>query len=177
MTQMLEHLTADLVQELIDQSIRRIEDNTPRILKCLTELSQEEIWNHPNESSNSVGNIILHICGNVTQYILSSLGGIEDIRERDKEFNTTGGITKHELINRLTGTLAQAVKIIGQQSEESLMKKRMVQGFQLSGIGIIVHVVEHYSYHTGQIAFWTKLLKNKDLAFYGGTNLNTRNSM
>ena len=79
------------------------------------------------------------------------------------------------MINKLAATLAQTVKIIGQQSEESLMKKRMVQGFQLSGIGIVVHVVEHYSYHTGQIAFWTKLLKNKDLAFYGTTNLNTRN--
>ena len=51
-----------------------------------------------------------------------------------------------------------------------------VQGFQLSGIGIVVHVVEHYSYHTGQISFWTKQLKNKDLRFYAGLDLNVQNN-
>lgn len=161
--------------EFIDQSTRRLEDNTPRILKCMAELNEEDVWKRPNESSNSIGNMILHICGNVTQYIIASLGGIVDRRERDKEFSATGGVTKHELATRLTDTLSQAVEIIKRQKEESLLEKRTVQGFQLTGIGIVIHVVEHYSYHTGQIAFWTKLLKNKDLAFYGARNLNIRN--
>jgi len=166
----------ELISEFIDQSIRRIEDNTPRILKCLAELNEEEVWKHPNESSNSVGNLILHVCGNITQYILASLKGIEDTRERDKEFSTNGGMTKQELIHRLTTTCSQAVDVIALQNEKGLVGKRMVQGFNLSGVGIIIHVVEHYSYHAGQIAFWTKLLKNKDLAFYGNTNLNIRNN-
>jgi uncharacterized damage-inducible protein DinB len=167
----------ELISEFVDQSVRRIEENTPRILKCLNDLTDEEVWKHPNASSNSAGNIILHICGNVTQYILSSLGGIEDTRERDKEFSAAGGMTKPELISKLTNTVSQAVEVIRRQDEESLTKKRMVQGFQLSGIGIIIHVVEHYSYHTGQIAFWTKHLKDKDLAFYGTRNLNIKNSL
>lgn len=166
----------NLVAEFLDQSARRMEENTPRILKCLSELSEEEVWKHPNESLNSVANLILHVCGNITQYIISSLGGAEDKRERDREFSASGGIRKQELITRLTETVSQATKIIRGQDERSLLGVRMVQGFQLTGIGIIVHVVEHYSYHSGQIAFWTKLLKGKDLGFYKGMNLNIRNS-
>ena len=60
-------------------------------------------------------------------------------------------------------------------SEEELMRKRMVQGFEYSGIGIIIHVTEHFSYHTGQIAFWTKQLKNKDLGFYADRDLEIKN--
>lgn len=164
-----------LVAEFIDQSVRRMEENTPRILKCMDELGEEEVWKRPNESSNSTGNVILHVCGNIRQYIIASLGGSVDMRERDKEFSARRGVTKQELTNRLTNTVSQAVNVIKIQTEESLVKKRMVQGFSLSGIGIIIHVVEHYSCHTGQIAFWTKLLKNKDLAFYGTRDLNVRN--
>lgn len=167
----------DIVSEFIDHSTHRIEENTPCILKCMNELSEEDMWKRPNDSSNSVGNMILHICGNVRQYIIASLGETGDTRERDKEFSTTGGTTKQELIRKLTDTVSQAIKIIRQQTEESLSKKRMVQGFHLTGVGIIIHVVEHYSYHTGQIAFWTKLLKDKDLAFYGTRNLNIRNTI
>ncbi len=167
----------DFVSEFVDQSIRRIEENTPRILKCLDELSEEDMWKRPNNSSNSVGNIILHICGNVTQYIIAALGDTEDRRDRDNEFSATGGATRQELILKLTGTVSHAVNIIKQQTEESLSKKRMVQGYDLTGVGIIIHVLEHYSYHTGQIVFWTKLLKDKDLVFYGTRNLNIRNTI
>ena len=162
-------------EEFIDQSIHRLEENTPKIQKCLDELTEEEIWKRPNPSSNSVGNIILHLCGNITQYILSSLGEIEDKRERDKEFSTTGGLNKKELFDKLQSTITQAVHVIGSINVENMLRKRSVQGFELSAIGIIIHVVEHYSYHTGQIIFWTKLLKDKNLAFYTNVDLNKKN--
>jgi len=163
------------VKEFINQSIRHLDENTPRIKKCLEELSEEEIWKRPNRSSNSVGNLILHLCGNMTQYIISSLGGIEDERERDLEFSTSSGFSKQELLEKLTSTVSHCTRIIQDLSEEELLKVRSVQGFNHSGTGIIIHVVEHYSYHTGQIAFWTKLLKDKDLGFYAGLDLNIKN--
>jgi len=92
-------------KEFIGQAINRSEENTPKIQKCLHELTEDEIWQRPNPSSNSVGNIILHLCGNITQYILSSLGKIEDKRERDKEFSTKGGLNKKELFDKLHSTL------------------------------------------------------------------------
>jgi uncharacterized damage-inducible protein DinB len=67
------------------------------------------------------------------------------------------------------------VTVIKNIKEDELLPPRSVQGFNYSAIGIIIHVVEHYSYHTGQIIFWTKLLKNRDMGFYAGVDLNRRN--
>ena len=161
--------------EIIAQAIYRLEENTPRIEKCLNQLSEKEVWLKPNNASNSVGNLILHLCGNITQYIISSLGKQEDTRDRDLEFTTSGGYNKSELLSKLNSTVKQAVDIVKNLSEDELLRVRSVQAYELSGIGIIIHVVEHYSYHTGQIAFWTKLLKDKDLGFYAGIDLNTKN--
>jgi uncharacterized damage-inducible protein DinB len=165
----------NVTTEFIDQAVNRLEENTPKIKKCLDELSEPEIWQRPNASSNSVGNIILHLCGNITQYILSSLGDIEDKRERDKEFSTKGGMRKDELLAKLKATVDHAILIIKNINPNELPRVRSVQGYELSAIGIIIHVVEHYSYHTGQIIFWTKLLKDKDLGFYANVDLNKKN--
>ena len=163
-------------KEFIEQSIYRIEESTHRIKKCLDEIDEIEIWKCPNERSNSIGNLILHLCGNIRQYGISALSKIKDTRERDKEFSTKTGPTKSELLNELINTISEAVGIIENIDENRLMKIYSVQGFNLSGIGIIIHVTEHYSYHTGQIAFWIKQIKNKDLGFYANIDLNLKNS-
>ena len=165
----------NITQEFTEESIFRIEKNTTKIIKCLEELNEEQIWLRPNEVSNSIGNILLHLCGNITQYIISALGVQPDIRERDKEFSAKAGYNKDELQNKLTSTVEQAVIIIRNCDEYRLMKIYPVQGFNLSGIAIIVHVTEHFSHHTGQIIFWTKLLLGNDLAFYANTDLNKKN--
>jgi uncharacterized damage-inducible protein DinB len=164
------------IQEIKEQIILRMEENTPRIEKCLAELTEAEVWQRPNPSSNSVGNLILHLCGNITQYAISSLGNKTDSRDRDAEFAAKEGFSKSELLEKLTWTVKEAVETIRSASREELLRERTVQGFDMSGIGIIVHVCEHYSYHTGQIAFWTKILKNKDLGFYAGIDLTVTNS-
>lgn len=164
------------LQELRAQIVLRMEENTPRIEKCLAELTEAEVWQRPNLASNSIGNLILHLCGNITQYAISSLGNLPDARNRDAEFAALGGFSKDELLEKLRATVRQAVKTIRQASDAELLRVRIVQGFNMSGIGIIVHVCEHYSYHTGQIAFWTKLLKGKDLGFYAGLDLNVKNA-
>lgn len=166
---------SNVSSELIEQAVFRLRENTPRIKKCLDQLTEEEIWKRPNESSNSVGNLILHLCGNITQYTISSLGGKPDNRERDKEFDTRGGYSKAELFEKLSKTVDQAVETLQNLDEEALLKMRNVQAYHYSGVANIIHVVEHYSYHTGQIAFWTKLLKNNDLGFYDGVDLNAKN--
>lgn len=161
--------------EFVAESISRMQKNTPKIKKCLEELAEEHVWKRPNASSNSVGNMIVHLCGNITQYILSSLGEAEDKRERDKEFSRQGGLSKMQLHDMLQNTVDRASTVIKTLDAKDLMKERSVQGYQLSAIGIILHVVEHYSYHTGQIIFWTKLVKDKDLGFYDDVDLNQKN--
>jgi uncharacterized damage-inducible protein DinB len=160
------------IQEFKTQIILRMEENTPRIERCLAELSDAEIWQRPNASSNSVGNLILHLCGNIRQYAIASLGNTKDERLRDLEFAAQGGFSKSALVEKLQDTVAEALETIRQTSDEEMLRIRMVQGFQLSGIGIALHVCEHYSYHCGQIAFWVKLLKDKDLGFYANQDLN-----
>lgn len=162
-------------EEFITESIRRIEENTVKVKKCLDELTEEEIWRHPNASSNSIGNLIVHLCGNITQYVLSSLGGTPDTRERDLEFSVQGGLSGMELFSKLKITVSKAIEIIEGMDEQQLLLVQSVQGFDLSGLGIILHVTEHYSYHTGQIALLTKLMKNKDLGFYAHLDLNKKN--
>ena len=161
--------------EFINQSVYRINENTRRILMCLKEIDETEMWQRSNKNSNSLGNIILHLCGNITQYAISCLGETEDIRMRDKEFSAKDGFTKNELSQKLESTVDEAVRIIEGLNEERLLKTYSVQGFDLTGIGIIIHVTEHYSYHTGQIAFRIKQLNDKDLGFYSGVNLNVKN--
>ena len=160
------------IQEFKAQTILRMQENTPRIERCLAELSEEEIWQRPNASSNSVGNLILHLCGNIRQYAIASLGNSKDLRQRDAEFAARDGFSKSALMEKLVNTLEEAYETIRGASDEAMLRIRMVQGFQLSGIGIAVHVCEHYSYHTGQIAFWVKLLKDKDLEFWTNHDLN-----
>ncbi len=166
----------ELSIEFINQSIFRMDENTHRIHLCLEALPEEAIWQRPNASSNSIGNLILHLCGNIGQYAVSSLSGRADARQRDAEFAATAGPGKLALLERLTETVEDAKACIKLLDATELLRMRMVQGFQLSGMGIIIHVTEHYSYHTGQIAFWTKYLQDRDLGFYAGIDLNVKNS-
>lgn len=163
------------IDEIKAQIILRMEENTPRIERCLRELSEPEIWQRPNAASNSVGNLLLHLCGNIRQYAIASLGNREDHRQRDAEFAAREGYSAAELLEKLQSTAAEALETIRQASDAEMLRERSVQGFQMSGIGIAVHVCEHYSYHTGQIAFWVKLLKDKDLGFYANLDLNVKN--
>ena len=167
----------NIEKEFLDQSILRLNENTPRIEKYFSLLSENEVWQRPNKSSNSIGNLVVHLCGNITQYIISSLGESKDTRNRDLEFSIDGEFTKAQLLQTLQKTVNKAIGIIKHLDSSKLLKIHSVQGFELSGIGIIIHVVEHYSYHTGQISFYTKHLKDKDLGYYAGHELNKKNEI
>jgi len=165
-------------EEFILQIIYRIDESTRMIQLSLEQLKEEDIWLKSNESSNSIGNLIIHLCGNIRQYAIASLGNKVDTRERDKEFAVMEKSSKKELLLQLTSTVEEAKNILMNCSMSELLRKREVQGYHFSGIGIAIHVAEHYSYHTGQIAFWTKQLKNKkSLGFYDGIDLNVKNGL
>ncbi|WP_422861272.1 DinB family protein [Flagellimonas sp. W118] len=168
-------MDSQIRKEFIENACYRMDESLRMIKTCLDRLPENVIWQKPNEVTNSIGNLILHLCGNITQYGIASLNGLEDNRNRDEEFSILSGYSKNELLNKLVATISKAKKSISEAPIEELLKKRYVQGFEFSGIGNIVHIVEHLSYHTGQIALWTKLLNNTDLGFYDGINLNTKN--
>lgn len=143
----------------------QFEKYTPRIVRCLQLLSEKEIWWRPNDASNAAGNIVLHLCGNVRQWIISALGGAPDFRERDKEFSERGPVPRQVLISQLRSTVKQACWTIDSLPSKTLSQEFEIQGFRVSGLVAIAHVYEHFAYHTGQIIYLTKLKRGKDLRF------------
>jgi hypothetical protein len=138
----------------------------PKIERCLDELTDGQIWTKPNDASNSIGNLLLHLCGNIRQYIISGVGKTEDIRKRQVEFETRGGITKNELKEKLLQTLSDVDQVLERLTESQLLESRRIQGRDITVLEAIFKVVEHFSMHAGQIIVLTKILANKDLKFY-----------
>ncbi|MBT8235813.1 MAG: DUF1572 domain-containing protein [Bacteroidia bacterium] len=153
----------------------RMLESVGMIEKSLAQLNDDETWEKPNSQLNSMANLLLHLSGNIRQYIISSLGEVADSRQRDQEFSQAQDQTKSTLLREFKATVDEAIAVIENCREDQLLQKREVQGFELDGLGIIMHVVEHLSYHTGQIAFWVKYRKEIDLGFYEGYNLNSLN--
>jgi uncharacterized damage-inducible protein DinB len=139
--------------------------NLPHIVECLQELSEEEIWWRPNSASNSAGNLVLHLCGNVRQWIIAGLGGAEDKRERDREFAERGPLRRQALVMQLRRTVRDASRVLGKLSDDSLARKYEIQGYLVTGLDAVFHVTEHFGYHTGQIIYITKLKRAQDLKF------------
>jgi uncharacterized damage-inducible protein DinB len=157
---------------LIEEVLHRLYDESlPRILKCIDQLETGQIWWRPNESSNSIGNLVLHLCGNVSQWIYTGLGGYADNRTRQAEFDERTNIDKSTLSALLVNTMEKIKPVISNLPEDELLRKRAVQTFEETGLAILVHVTEHFSYHTGQIAYITKMLSGRQLGFYEGITL------
>ena len=139
------------------------EDFLPKIERCLAELSEEDIWWRPNEASNSIGNLVLHLAGNVRQWVISGIGGAPDLRDRDQEFDQRAPITTERLLERLAATVREANAVLAGLDPASMMEQRRIQGFEISVGEAVYHVVEHFGMHTGQITLLTKQRLGKDL--------------
>jgi uncharacterized damage-inducible protein DinB len=157
---------SNLTQAFLAQARRLLAQvYLPRIAACLRELSAEQIWWRPNSASNSVGNVVLHLEGNVRQWIVSGLGGTPDRRKRDLEFAETGPILSRPLIARLRRAVTDAARVMDRLDDEALARTYSVQGFSVTGLRVVFHVAEHFSHHAGQIILLTKFLAGKDLKF------------
>lgn len=143
----------------------RLQLLTSRIVDCVGRLSDEQIWARGNENENSIGNLVLHLCGNVRQWIISGVGGEKDVRDRDSEFTTLGGLSALELQNRLETTMARAIETIRGVSANRLTEIITTQNQQRAVVVAIYAVVEHFGQHTGQIIFATKMLTGTDLGY------------
>ena len=138
----------------------------PKIRECVNSLSEEEIWWRPNEHSNSVGNMVLHLGGNVRQWIISGVGRTQDVRVRDSEFAERGPLPKADLLKGLESTVSEALLVLETLDPGTLLEMRHIQVYDTSVLQAVFHVVEHFSGHTGQIIYVTKLIRNKDCRFY-----------
>jgi len=141
-------------------------DYLPKIERCLEKLTDDQIWWRANEESNSIGNLILHLCGNARQWIICGVGGAPDNRDRDAEFAQRETIPRDELLTLLRSTLSEVHSTLLNLDPSLLLEQRKIQGNDVELLEAIFHVTEHFSMHAGQIFLLTKLLTATDLRFY-----------
>jgi uncharacterized damage-inducible protein DinB len=147
-------------------SADKLEQLHGRIQDCLARLTPEQIWTRNSENENAVGNLVLHLSGNVRQWIGSGLAELPDHRERDAEFDARGGMAPTELSDLLQSRVAEAVVTIRKVPPTRLIERIQPQGHDVTVLEAIAHVVEHFSQHTGQVILLTKFLTGDDLGYY-----------
>ena len=148
----------------------------PRIKECVAPLTQEQIWWRPNPTSNSVGNLLLHLDGNARQWLVASFNQGEDRRNRSAEFAAEGGLSAAVLLERLGATLDEAAKVLERLTVEELLAPYEIQGYHVRGLDAVYQVVAHFALHFGQIAYIAKALTGKDLGFFKELNKTGRAS-
>jgi Protein of unknown function (DUF1572) len=138
----------------------------PRLRKCVEPLTDEQVWWRPNPASNSIGNLVLHLNGNVRQWLVDSFNQNEDKRNRPAEFGAAGEISGALLLETLGATMVEASAVLDRLTEADLIAPYEIQGYHVHGLDAVYQVVEHFGLHYGQIAYITKMLTDTDLGFY-----------
>ena len=156
-----------LSAEFIRVSRHELQQRLLRVEYCLQKLTLEQIWSREHEIENSVGNLVLHLCGNIRQWIISGVAGAPDNRDRDAEFARREPVGAEKLARRLRETVEEADEILAGLTPDALLGKRKIQVYNLTVLNAVYHVVEHFGEHTGQIMWATKRMLGEDLNFYG----------
>lgn len=128
-----------------------------KIAHCLDQLSDDDVWWRPHESHNSLQNIILHLCGNLRQWIGCGLGGLPDVRDRPAEFSDRQPISKPELLKRLTAAVEEAKAVLAAFPADRILERRKIQGFDTTLLAALFDTVSHFVGHTHQIVYITRL--------------------
>jgi uncharacterized damage-inducible protein DinB len=157
----------DVARAFVDKSRNLLtSDYLPKIERCLDKLSDQDIWWRPNDASNSIGNLILHLCGNVTMWIIGGVGDLPFERNRQLEFDERRELPSEELRQRLRTVVQRADQVLSTLDEKSLERRRQIQDYDVSVLEAVYHVVEHFSMHTGQIIFLSKARLRHDLELW-----------
>jgi len=152
--------------EFLDNSASLLLESLGRIETCVDKLAPEQTWARSSGNQNAVGNLLLHLSGNVRQWILHGVGGQPDLRDRDAEFAALEGTGAKELLAGLRGTVEEAAALLRALPAERLLDRIFPQGYDVTVMGAIYHVVEHFSGHAFQIILLTKQFTGGDLGFY-----------
>ena len=143
-----------------------VEQYWPRLERSVESLTDEQTWWRPNAASNSIGNLILHLNGNVRQWLIASFNRLEDARDRPAEFAARRVIPARGLLEALGATMREADAVLLRLTEADLRSALHIQGYTVSGVEAVYQVVEHFGMHYGQILYIAKLVVGEDLGFY-----------
>ncbi|MFN3189685.1 MAG: DUF1572 family protein [Aureliella sp.] len=148
--------TSPEIERFIAANVRQLHGGLAKINHCLTQLNDTQIWWRPNESMNSIANLLLHLSGNLRQWLICGLSEIPDQRTRQAEFDDRSMQSKAELRELLENTVAESVKHISNQTGSTLLATRLVQEFHIDGFAVIVDSVGHFCGHVQEIVHLTR---------------------
>jgi len=146
--------------------VKLLDEYWPRLKGCVDLLTDDQLWWRPNEASNSVGNLVMHLDGNVRQWLVAPFTAVEDQRDRPAEFAAREAGPAAALTAALDGTMREAAAVLARLTDADLLETYQIQGYTLSGVEAVYQVVEHFALHYGQIVYITKLARGQDLGFY-----------
>ena len=156
----------DAGSALIALSRRYLREYLTKIRLAVSVLDEHVVWARPNEASNSIGNLMLHLAGNARQWIVSGVGGSPDVRDRQSEFEQRASIPVTVLIDRLEQTISDVDRVLASLTAADLHTRRVVQANEVTVLEAVFHVVEHFSMHTGQIILLAKAEQPGRVRFY-----------
>tara|TARA_R110002095_G_scaffold149662_1_gene129381 strand:- start:13882 stop:14406 length:525 start_codon:yes stop_codon:yes gene_type:complete len=155
----------ELTHEYIQESIHLLRQSVHKINHCLNQLDPDQIWWRSAPDLNSIGNLILHLCGNLNQWAVCGITGSTDARQREQELRSDVRVSLDDLRALLHHTVEQACQTMQSLSAAALLERREIQGFSVSVMGAISHTVPHFVGHTHQIIFLTRLQKGEQYQF------------
>jgi len=163
-----------LAQEFLRIARHQLRERLQRIEVCLDKLSPEQVWHREHETENAAGNLVIHLAGNLRQWIVSGVGGAPDERHRDAEFAERRPLDKREILQRLREAVNEADAVLAGLTAGDLLGRRKIQVYEVTVLHAVHHVVEHFAEHTGQIIWAVKRMTGQDLGFYSYLKTGTR---
>jgi hypothetical protein len=164
-------MNPDMTSLFLESSRRKLFDlYWPRMRGCVESLTDEQVWWRPNAASNGIGNLMLHLNGNVRQWMAASFNRLEDARNRPAEFSDTGSLSASALIERLGATMQEASEVLARLAENDLLARYEIQGYNVSGLDTVYQVVEHFGMHYGQVLYIAKSFTGVDFGFHSELN-------
>lgn len=149
----------DLARAVVEDVRRRLQGYPAQVRASLDGLTDEQVWWRPNEAANSVGNLVLHLCGSTRHFLGRGVGGSDYQRDRRREFAEKGPISRAELLRTLTETVAEAESVMATLAPEQLLEVRDRAGEPQTVLALLLRTAHHWGVHTGQIVYAVKALK------------------
>lgn len=148
----------EVTQQVCTAGSHQLDDSLGKIEHCVGQLTDEQIWWRPRPEMNAIGNMLLHLSGNLRQWIVCGIGGAVDQRVRSAEFSRVDGIPKSTLLQSLQQTVREAQECLARTSDEGMLVARRIQGFDVTGWEAVFHTLPHFQGHTQEIICLTRLI-------------------
>ncbi len=150
-----------LTETVVAASRQVLADGMKKIEHCLKQLNDEQVWWRPNpeikqSEMNSIANLMLHLSGNIRQYIVSGLGGAADVRNRPLEFTDRSRRPKSEILETLRSTIADADAALAKLTAADLLSTRHIQASDVNATKALFKCLTHFHGHVQEIIHLTR---------------------